>query len=370
MKITLTKEDLKKVKTLSETKDRNIEVADMYLYFLSNAARSISKEAIDDVMLAYACNESTAYYRLMMDALGIDLNNKKYQRIGTDYCLKGIQELNPKKYRDNPYYKNIHTTTIKSKNWEIGYQPYLPYEGFVYDDVTVEDNHHFLEISHLGFFEETFSYLAVSEGDVIWMSVTPNEIETMQPVINQVKGKVITFGLGLGYFAYMASIKDDVESVTIIEKNKDIIALFNKYILPQFSHKEKIKIVNADAFEYATKEMPKHHFDEAFVDLWHGAEDGVSLYVQMKKLERLNSGTKFSYWLEKSLIAMLRRCVLVVLEEQLDGSSDSDYQKAETDIDKIINQLYFYFKEFSIAHYEDIIALLKDDVLKEIALKI
>ncbi|MCX5775906.1 MAG: hypothetical protein NTV44_06130, partial [Firmicutes bacterium] len=142
---------------------------------------------------------------------------------------------------------------------------------------------------------DTFSYLTVSEGDVIWMSVTPNEIETMQPVIDHVQGKVITFGLGLGYFAYMASIKDDVESVTIIENNKDIISLFNKHILPQFAHKEKIKIISADAFEYAQKEMPKHDFDEAFVDLWHGAEDGVALYIRMKKWERLNPRTKFSY---------------------------------------------------------------------------
>ncbi|MCX5775905.1 MAG: hypothetical protein NTV44_06125 [Firmicutes bacterium] len=46
------------------------------------------------------------------------------------------------------------------------------------------------------------------------------------------------------------------------------------------------------------------------------------------------------------------------------------YQKNETDIDKIINQLYFHLKDFPIAHYEDVIALLKDDLLKEIATKI
>lgn len=34
------------------------------------------------------------------------------------------------------------------------------------------------------------------------MTITPNEIAAMQAALEEVEGKVVTFGLGLGYFAH------------------------------------------------------------------------------------------------------------------------------------------------------------------------
>ena len=47
--------------------------------------------------------------------------------------------------------------------------------------------------------------------------------------------------------------KSNVESVTVVEINEDVIHLFNQYVLPQFKNAEKIKIIKADAFEFARK---------------------------------------------------------------------------------------------------------------------
>ena len=60
------------------------------------------------------------------------------------------------------------------------------------------------------------------------MLITPNEIETMKKSISEATGNVLTYGLGLGYYAYMVSMKENVESVTIVEKDKEIIDLFKK----------------------------------------------------------------------------------------------------------------------------------------------
>ena len=54
----------------------------------------------------------------------------------------------------------------------------------------------------------------------------------MKLPVERAKGKVLTFGLGLGYFAYMCSLKEEVESVTVVEKDKSVIKLFNEIILP------------------------------------------------------------------------------------------------------------------------------------------
>lgn len=71
---------------------------------------------------------------------------------------------------------------------------------------------------------------AVLENERIWMTITPNEIETMKEAVDKAFGNVLTFGLGLGYYAYMVSEKVNVESITVVEKIKmSLIYLINMY---------------------------------------------------------------------------------------------------------------------------------------------
>lgn len=118
-------------------------------------------------------------------------------------------------------------------------------------------------------------------------------------------GCVVTFGLGLGYYAYMVSEKSAVESVTIVEKDSVVISLFKTYILPQFPGKQKVTIIQADAFEYAIHQMPVRKYNYAFVDLWHDVLDGYPLYLEMKKMESLSPETTFLYWIEDSLLSYI-----------------------------------------------------------------
>ena len=97
-------------------------------------------------------------------------------------------------------------------------------------------------------------------------------------IIDRAFGNVLTYGLGLGYFQYMVSNKENVSKVTIIEKNKDIIKLFVEYILPQFPNKDKIKIICMDAFEYATNNVKDIFYDFIYADLWHDVSDGIEMY--------------------------------------------------------------------------------------------
>ena len=71
-------------------------------------------------------------------------------------------------------------------------------------------------------------------------------------------------------------------------------------------NRHKIKIVNADAFEYAEGVMPLEKFDLAFVDTWRDASDGAPMYEKMKALESLSPDTKFMYWIENFLVSRLR----------------------------------------------------------------
>jgi hypothetical protein len=192
---------------------------------------------------------------------------------------------------------------MKIGHSELKYDKYKPFEGFVCNDIieTKEGR----QIPQIGFFESEFKFPAILENDRIWMTITPNEIETMKEAVDQAFGNVLTFGLGLGYYPYMISEKENVESITIVEINEDVIQLFTQYVLPQFKHAEKIKIIKTDAFEYAQKHLSNGQFDFVFTDLWHDVSDGIDMYLKMKKYERLSPKTIFMYWIEKSILCYL-----------------------------------------------------------------
>ena len=161
------------------------------------------------------------------------------------------------------------------------------------------------EIPRLGCFRTRVEYPAVLEDGREWMTVTPNEIATMEEAVGRARGQVVAMGLGLGYFAFRASEKDEVEKVTVVERDADVIALFREELLPQFPRGEKIELIRDDAFDFARERLPEMDADFVFVDLWHDTADGTPMYLRMKKLEKL-SRAEFGYWIEPSILALIR----------------------------------------------------------------
>lgn len=218
--------------------------------------------------------------------------------------MPAVRKLDSQEYKTNPYYMHLRIPQVRFGDWELKYEKYIPYEAFVCNEIVLDED--FKEIPQIGFFDTEFSFPAVMQNNNEWMAIKPNEVETMQRAIELATGCVVTFGLGLGYYAYMVSEKSAVESVTIIEKDSVVISLFKTYILPQFPGKQKVTIIQADAFEYAIHQMPVRKYNYAFVDLWYDVLDGYPLYLEMKKLESLSPETTFLYWIEDSLLSHMR----------------------------------------------------------------
>ena len=138
------------------------------------------------------------------------------------------------------------------------------------------------------------------------MSIKPSEIESSQAAVDAASGRVVTFGLGLGYFAFLASEKPEVESVTVVELDPAVISLFRKYILPQFPNKEKVTVVQSDAFDYLEQKMSSVRPDFVFFDIWHDIADGTPLYIRARQYEARFPRTRFTYWIDRSL-----KCALI-----------------------------------------------------------
>ncbi|MBQ6731416.1 MAG: hypothetical protein IJR08_05920, partial [Bacilli bacterium] len=307
------------IQNIISTNNVNMNVADV----LTNAFMYVDAINPDEVKqyIKEGCNENEAIYNCLFGFLGIDKDDEESQNVLGEYVLNNLKKLNPKDYLDNPYVTKVKKVGRKGK-YALKYIDYAPYQLFAYDDIKLNN---FKEYSQIGYFDNKFSYLALTEGNNIWMSLNPNEIETMKPYINKARGNVLVLGLGMGYVPFMLSLKNCVKSITIIEKDQEIINLFNELIYSSFENKEKIKIIKGDAIEYARQSQKEGIYDYVFADLWHSPEDGLPLFVSLKRINK-----NIDCWLEVSLFALLRRCMITLLEEQLHGLKEEDYKFAKT----------------------------------------
>lgn len=270
--------------------------------FLCGNPRCIDSDLLEQ-MLPLCPDEQTAFRNLLAACLGMDIEGNELHRFMYDrYLVPGVNKLQADVFRNNPYYKNIAIDQVKNSSWQLSWQEYAPYEVFLSDDLILDGDY---EIPSIGYFSESFRFPSVLQDGREWMSIKPSEIVTSQPAVDRARGRVVTFGLGLGYFVYMALLKSEVENVTVVELDERVIELFKAHILPQFPRACDVRIVCADAFEYLEKEMRDGDFDFAFADIWHDISDGTESYVRMRNASLRFQNTEFSYWIERSL-----RCAL------------------------------------------------------------
>lgn len=254
-------------------------------------------------------------------------------------------------FESNAYYKNIHFDNHKSGCFELTYEVYDEYELFMYIVPLVKEG---IFLPRIAAFDHSFRYPCIKEEGRVWMSVAPNEILTMKKAVEEAKGNVLTLGLGMGYYAYMVAEKDDVEHVTIIEKEQDVIDLFSNFILPYFSHPEKITVINEDAFEYL-KSLDDGEFDYCFADIWIGCLD-VEPYLNIKKLCKRFKCMKVEYWIEDALIATTIQyvfCAIILQFYGNQGEAQDDLSMASEDV-KAIKHIQSVLKDVEISKPEHI----------------
>lgn len=347
------------------TKEENIIVDNMINDYLTHYRKSVNSKLINKYK-----DDKNKMYKIFLDLLEVDEYDEEFSYFESKYQLKNIKKINKNEIINNPYYTTFsNNINLKKNGYELSIDSYLPYELFLYDDIKVIDNEYYKEINYLGYFEDKINYLALKKDNVTWMSITPHEIYTMKDDINKASGNVLVLGLGLGYFLYMISLKEDVKKITVIEKDKNIINIFKSLLFSKFNQ-EKIEIIEDDAIDYLNEH--KKQYDYVYCDLYHNQFDALPLYIKIKNIEKQYKKTTFLYWIETSIIALIRRCILSLLEEQYNKLKEDNYLKSENDIDKLINALYFKTKDISINSEEELKEFLSNknilNLIKDIKL--
>lgn len=110
------------------------------------------------------------------------------------------------------------------------------------------------------------------------MSDTPMEHRTNYDILKRANGDVLIGGLGIGMILIPLMNKEEVKSITIVEKYQDIIDMVGS----QLPLNDKVKIIQGDIFENNFPRGTK--FDTIYFDIWNYINSDV--YEEMKDLKK------------------------------------------------------------------------------------
>ena len=275
----------------------NNDLVQLFSLYLNLMPDAIDNDMVTELAASCRISRAEAYAQYLAAMAGLDAGGR--DRLFFRYWLApAIRELDPAAYTNDPDFCHIRIPTEMRGKWELKTESLRPLEAFVCNDFVITPDRRM--IPQIGFFNTEYPFPAVLENGREWMTLQPNEMVTTYPAIDAAHGRVLTFGLGLGYFAYHAAEKENVTSVTVVDLSPDVIELFQTHILPQFPHREKITLVCEDAFSFADTKMAGS-FDFVFADIWHDAGDGKDLYLKMKEYEKKHPDIDFSFWLEDTI---------------------------------------------------------------------
>ena len=290
---------------------------------------------------------------MIMDTiLYIDLIGDPDKYIFYNYFAYRNKKIDVNEFLNNPYIKNIKfdkSFLLNKNNIELTTSHFNKYELQQLNTSKMDSN--YIVKPNLGFFDKEVSFPILTENNEVWMSITPSEINTMENHIAKMNGKVLVFGLGLGYFAYMSALKDNIESVTVIELNKDIIHIFNENILVQMDDKvkSKINIIHGDAKNIFLDKDYINSFDSCFIDIWMNSMDGAPLYSYFKENEN-KLKIKPRYWIEDDILLhyqydLMAYITYIILKDMHQSKEEKKVYYSIIKRRPFINKIEKYFKK-------------------------
>ena len=206
--------------------------------------------------------------------------------------------LSEEKWEQSPYHSHVMLDMVKDEHFSYVTEKTAGRELFNADVIQKDPKRELNDWMKLRAMDQSFNAIYLIQNDQDWMVDAPSEAATNDVPAMHAHGNVLTFGLGIGYFLYMALINPEVNSVTVVEKSPQVIEMFSRFLLPQFPQDKEIIIENGDAFEDFNEKFLSQ-YDYVYTDIWFSAEDG--LVITEKLLEQyVPSLQKADFWIEDS----------------------------------------------------------------------
>ena len=146
----------------------------------------------------------------------------------------------------------------------------------------------------------------LTRDDRVWMSLSPVETESLAPHVPFMRGHVVIAGLGMGLALYNALLRPAVRRVTVVERDADVITLFEAIRDPDWPGADRFRIEQADARTWRSPAP----VDYLYADIWDklGAPEAAADTSAMCRNLRPKSA---GYWgMEANFVSFLahNRC--------------------------------------------------------------
>jgi len=127
---------------------------------------------------------------------------------------------------------------------------------------------------------------------MVIMSDAPGEYFSMWEYAGRcIGGKVLLGGLGLGILTNLLSLRRDVESITVVEIEPEVIRMVKPYL----NNYIPINIIEGDIFDVFPK-LENEEFDSVIVDIWNDPNEEESFEDVRLMCEYLFPDAQRLYW--------------------------------------------------------------------------
>jgi len=339
MQILLNNFDARRVEQINVTMQTNGAVAEILDSFLQHSNRLVTADSIKELVDEYEMEPRLAYAMLIASACVLDIyHNQVHKELFNDYFAQAVREIEPGELSGNPFIRNTEIIGKTYGQYTLSIRKYAPYEAFIVSEaVTTSD---FREIPQIGFFATEASFPAIyCNGSEVY-SLSPLEISATESAIENAHGRVLCYGVGIGYFAYLASGKSRIENITIVENNSELVDFFTSAVISQFPNSSKVRIINAEPLSYAENDAKSQDFDYTFCRC-----QSLNEYIKMR---RIVDG-ECDFYLENTYLNELRQTVFQQMYTIMQKSNESDIKDGE----KVVRT------------YQEFVGMLSEKGLKE-----
>jgi hypothetical protein len=211
--------------------------------------------------------------------------------------------LSVEDWENSPYHSHISLDLVKGDHFSYVNERTAGRELFNADCIQKDPERRLNDWMKLRAMDQNFNAIYLYQDEEDWMLDAPSEAATNDVPASKAHGKVLTFGLGIGYFLYMALANPAVQSVTVVENSPQVISMFERFLLPQFPQDKPIRIIEGDAFDLFSKEY-LDQYDYIYTDIWKSSDDGLKTITKLLKQYCLPV-EKGDFWIEDSCFGIL-----------------------------------------------------------------
>lgn len=194
-------------------------------------------------------------------------------------------------------------------------------------------------------------------GKMLCKMFSPKDINNAKEIIDKIHGRVLCVGTRFGYLEYLASKKEDVNSIKVIIE-APYTKLFRDGLFNQFPNSDKISV---------TEGPWEKEIEEDYDTIIINSQVNPFLYIKLKKHEK-ESGKTYLWTDENNVKEKIKSTMFILLGKETGCYEENDAIRTQESeiIDCLLEEIKPKVKDFEIRTPDDIRKLFSYQTIGEL----